>query len=73
MNEQLIPLKNCDTCIHECVCSNKEAYKAAQDAVNHVSVPLKDNGLKRLADIDWIIPVKIVCKHYITGSAPFQR
>lgn len=66
MNEQLIPLKNCDTCIHECVCSNK-------DAVNHVSVPLKDNRLKRLADIDWVIPVKIVCRHYIPSNAIFPR
>lgn len=60
-------------CIHKDVCSNKEAYNAAQDAVNHVSVPLKVNRLKRLADIDWIVPVKIICKHYIPDNAIFSR
>lgn len=72
MEEKHAP-KNCENCIHKDVCSNKETYNAAQDVVNHVSVPLKANCLKRLADIDWIVPVKIVCKHYIPSNAIFPR
>lgn len=60
----------CTQCSHREVCSNKEEFLSAMQAVNEVSVglPSKDPNIGsyiNLRDIKWIKPVELVCIHYI--------
>lgn len=59
----------CTHCVHREVCSNKEEFLSAMQAVNEVSVglPSKDQNIGsyiNLRDIKWIKPVELVCIHY---------
>lgn len=65
--------KTCETCIHNVVCSNKEDFKAVQDAIDNLSIPLGDKRLKRLTDFDWINSVRINCKYYAASAFLNQR
>lgn len=60
----------CTHCVHREVCSNKEEFLSAMQAVNEVSVglPSKDPNIGsyiNLRDIKWIKPVELVCTHYL--------
>ena len=61
---------NCTICAHYEVCSKKETYKKAQEAVDRVSVFLGENSdgfvTIDLCHIDWIKPVVLECTHFLT-------
>ncbi len=54
----------CSHCGHLQVCSLKEQFLKAQNAVNEVTVGLGDRGIKYLRDFDWIKPVTLECVHF---------
>lgn len=59
----------CTHCAHREVCSFKDEFLRAIEAVNEVSVgrPSKEPnvvGYIKLRDIKWIKPVELVCTHY---------
>ncbi len=68
----------CADCAHKEVCSLKEKFKAAQTAVDRVTVSLPEkpdsNGhaFIHLRDIKWIKPVDLVCIHFDKGSNTFR-
>ncbi len=61
----------CDRCDHKPVCSLREEYVAAQEAVNNVIVSFADkneNGYraveKRLRNFTWIKLPELRCMHF---------
>lgn len=54
----------CTHCDHLQVCSLKEQFLKAQNAVNEVTVGVGDRGIKYLRDFDWIKRVKLECVHF---------
>lgn len=54
----------CTHCDHFQVCSFKEQFLKAQNAVNEITVGVGDRGIKYLRDFDWIKPVKLECAHF---------
>ena len=58
----------CSSCIHKDVCSKKDTYLAAQEAVNNISVHLKGGSMIDLRNLSWIEKVKLKCKHYYASS-----
>lgn len=60
----------CASCTHREVCSLKETYLEAQQAVDTLTFEVsagkgnRDLRLWRLRDIPWISPVELRCKHY---------
>lgn len=64
----------CAECMHKEVCSLKEKFKAAQTAVDEVTVSLpaeSDSTNHRsihLRDIKWIKPVDLVCIHFAKAN-----
>lgn len=61
---------NCTICAHYEVCSKKETYKKAQEAVDRVSVTLGESSdgivTMDLRNIDWIKSVVLECSHFLT-------
>lgn len=55
----------CTRCFHREICSLKEQFLAAQNAVDNVFVSLGDHSSIKLGDIQSIKPVELMCKHYI--------
>lgn len=59
----------CRNCSHQEVCSFKDEFLNAREAVNNVSVQRPSDGDEicyiQLCDIPWIKPVGLVCSHYI--------
>ena len=58
----------CNDCSHEAVCSLKEKFKRAQNAVENATI-YWDTGDGRIAEeklrfIPFILPVKLECEHY---------
>lgn len=68
---------NCTICAHYEVCSKKETYKQAQEAVDRVSVTLGENSdgvmMTDLRNIDWIKPVVLECTHFLTKPVNIRR
>ncbi len=62
----------CTHCDHLKVCSLKEQFMAAQNAVDRVTVGLGDRTIKNLKDFDWIKRVKLECKHF-SAKRPTPR
>jgi hypothetical protein len=58
----------CCSCIHNEVCSKKDTYLAAQEAINNVSVHLKEGSMIDLRNLTWIEKVKLKCKHYYSST-----
>lgn len=59
----------CTHCSHREVCSFKDKFLRAMEAVNEITVncPTKeDNAVSfiKLCDIPWIKPVELICQHY---------
>ncbi len=69
----------CTECAHKEVCSLKEKFKAAQTAVDQVTVNLpaepdsNKHAFIHLRDIKWIKPVDLVCVHFIANSTSTFR
>lgn len=57
----------CTTCIHREVCSKKESYIAAVNAVNYLKVYFDDSSVQYLRNMTWIRPIRLECDYY---SAP---
>lgn len=55
---------SCTHCDHLKVCSLKEQFLKAQEAVDGVLVSLGDKRTKRLRDFDWINPVNLNCINF---------
>ena len=55
----------CTSCVHREVCSKKEEFQAAQDAVDHVTVNVADNSYINLSHMTWIHPVQLQCNHFM--------
>ena len=62
----------CSHCGHLQVCSLKEQFIAAQEAVDNVQVSLGDHTMKDLRSFDWIKPVMLECIHF-TKRRPTER
>ena len=62
----------CTHCDHLQVCSPKEQFIAAQNAVNRLTVNLGDQTMKDLRDFGWIKKVKLECEHF-AAKRPTQR
>lgn len=61
----------CTNCEHQKVCSFKEQFMNAQEAVDRVSVCIGEKSIKYLRDFDWIKKVELECVHFIpTKSLP---
>ena len=58
----------CASCAHKIVCSIKEEFANAQDAVDRVTVPLDDNATISLNQIKWIKPVSLDCIHFLSDG-----
>ena len=54
----------CTHCEHLPVCSLKEQFLAAQQAVDGVQVSLGDRSFQSLRNFDWIKPVNLDCVHF---------
>lgn len=63
----------CTKCIHLPVCSLKERFIKAQEAVDDTTVHLGDGRMIRLRDIDYIIPVNLECKHFYRNGGTITR
>ncbi len=69
----------CAECAHKEVCSLKEKFKAAQTAVNQVTVDLpaepdsNKHAFIHLRDIKWIKPVDLVCVHFSKSEKTVYR
>ena len=65
---------SCAECTHKEVCSLKEQFKAAQTAVDQVTVSLPtetgstNHGFIHLRDIKWIKPVNLNCVHFVKAE-----
>ena len=60
---------SCTRCSHREVCSFKDEFLRALEAVNEVTVnrPAKEENnvsFIKLCDIPWIKPVELICQHY---------
>jgi hypothetical protein len=58
----------CSSCEHCKVCSFKEQFQKAQNAVDKVTVSLGDRSLKYLRDFDWIKKVELECTYFISAK-----
>lgn len=58
----------CTSCIHKDICSKKDTYLAAQEAVNNASVHLKKGSMINLRNLTWIEKVKLKCKYYYAAT-----
>lgn len=65
-NEEMNTCKEtlCTTCIHREVCSMKESYLAAVDAVDNMKVNFDDGSVQYLHNMTWIRPVRLECRYY---------
>lgn len=54
----------CTHCEHLPVCSLKEQFLAAQQAVDSVQVNLADRTIQSLRSFDWIRPVELERVHF---------
>lgn len=54
----------CTHCEHLPVCSLKEQFLAAQQAVDSLQVSLGDRTIQNLCNFDWIKPVELECVHF---------
>ena len=61
----------CTSCVHREVCSKKEAYLAAQTAVDNIQVSVADKTFIDLRLMTWIKPVQLQCVHHMTRSTFF--
>ena len=74
MNDYGIKKTQCTYCSHREVCSLKEEFLEAQDAINETVLhrEQKDNGtisMIHIRDIKYIEPVELCCKHYMKSAA----
>lgn len=56
----------CVNCAHKNVCSLKEEFANAQDAVDRVIVLRDDHACIALNQIKWIKPVSLGCTHFMS-------
>ena len=67
----------CNSCSHKEVCSLKEIFQKAQNAVSRMEVIYNDQDkstrMTPLSTFDWIEPVKLQCKHYHKETEPVIR
>jgi len=70
---------SCAECTHKEICSLKEKFKAAQTAVDEVTVDLpaesdsNKHAFIHLRDIKWIKPVDLICVHFAKGEKLVYR
>lgn len=63
----------CTHCIHREVCSKKEDFLKAQEAVDNTFIGLGDKGGIYLRDIIWIHPVDLSCAHFYHELVTCER
>lgn len=63
----------CAQCIHVDVCEHKGEYLKAVQALNDMFVPVNHNARVKLQDLKFILPVKLVCAHYLTSSTVMRQ
>jgi hypothetical protein len=59
----------CTNCDHLQVCSFKEQFLAAQEAVDKVSVRVGEQARRNLHDFNWIKPVSLECTYFTPRKA----
>lgn len=55
----------CTTCAHREVCALKGELLSAQKAIDNLEVSLGDRTVSLLANMTFIIPVNVRCRHYL--------
>lgn len=69
----LVKETQCTHCLHKDVCSLKQDFLAAQEAVDGVIIDVATG--KKLIDVDWIYKPCLKCTHYVfeRGNGNFVR
>jgi len=59
----------CTSCVHREVCSKKEEFQAAQDAVYNLRIGATETSTGvYLNSISWIRPVQLQCTYYMSNG-----
>ena len=65
VNTKTIEKRDCSNCGHCAVCFLSKDFKAAQEAVNNLFIPVGDHKEVKLCDMPNIMPVVLECVHYL--------